>query len=218
MRRAPSRGAAASASPSASSRNGASSQSTARRCRGGVEPYNPLMVRRFLVVLVLFVWLAPALHAQSAPRTVTILHFNDVYEITPVEAGKSGGLARVATLRARLKAQHPGLLTVLAGDYVSPSRLGTAKMNGERLAGRQMVAVLNVLGLDWATLGNHEFDIPEEAFRARVAESKFHLVSSNVTDAHGAPFPGIATQAIVPVKAEGRTVRLGLLGLTIDAN
>ena len=174
-------------------------------------------MRRACFVLVSLLS-ASALFAQSPSATVTILHFNDVYEITPVEAGKAGGLARVATLRARLKAQHPGLLTVLAGDYVSPSALGTAKVNGERLAGRQMVAVLNVLGLDWATLGNHEFDIPEEAFRARVAESKFHLVSSNVTDAHGAPFPGIATQAIVPVKAEGRTVRLGLLGLTIDAN
>ena len=47
--------------------------------------------------------------AQSRPPapitagggTVTILHFNDVYEITPVEGGKAGGLARVARFRAR---------------------------------------------------------------------------------------------------------------------
>jgi len=159
-------------------------------------------------------------HAEppSSPAIVTILHFNDVYEITPVEAGRVGGLARLATVRARLKAQHPGLLTELAGDYLSPSALGTAKVDGERLAGRQMVAVLNVVGLDWATLGNHEFDVGEAAFHARMAESKFHLVSSNVTDSNGAPFSGIVTHAIVPVKAEGRMVRLGLLGLTIDSN
>ena len=29
--------------------------------------------------------------------TFTILHFNDVYEITAVEGGKAGGLARVAS-------------------------------------------------------------------------------------------------------------------------
>jgi 5'-nucleotidase len=151
--------------------------------------------------------------------TVTILHFNDVYEITPVEAGRAGGLARVATFRARLKAEHPGLLTVLAGDFLSPSALGTAKVNGERLAGKQMVAVLNIVGLDWATLGNHEFDVPEATFRQRVAEAKFHFVVSNVTDANGAPFPGIVTHAIVRVKADdGTVVRLGLLGLTIDSN
>lgn len=156
-----------------------------------------------------------------APRdaTVTILHFNDVYEITPVEAGRAGGLARVASLRARLKAEHPGLLTTLAGDFLSPSALGTAKVNGERLAGRQMVAVLNVMGLDWATLGNHEFDVPEATFRARVSEAKFRFVASNITDGTGAPFPGIVAHAIVPVKADnGATVRLGLIGLVIDSN
>ena len=164
--------------------------------------------------------------AQSPPppsigaggETVTILHFNDVYEITPVEGGKAGGLARVAALRARLKARYPGLITTLGGDYVSPSALGTARVNGERLNGRQMVAVLNLVGLDWATLGNHEFDIPEAAFRARVAESKFRIVSSNVTDAQGAPFPGIVTDAVVAVKRPGGVVRIGLVGLTIDAN
>lgn len=30
---------------------------------------------------------------------LTFLHINDVYEITPVEGGRAGGLARVATLR-----------------------------------------------------------------------------------------------------------------------
>jgi 5'-nucleotidase / UDP-sugar diphosphatase len=157
--------------------------------------------------------------AAAGPATVTILHFNDIYEIAPVEAGKVGGLARLATARARLKAQYPGLLTELAGDFVSPSALGTAVVDGKPLAGRQMVSVLNAVGLDWATLGNHEFDIGRDALLARVHEAKFHLVSSNVIDAAtGAPFPGIATDAVVSVKAQGRTVRLGLLGLTIDMN
>jgi 5'-nucleotidase len=160
--------------------------------------------------------------AQSGPaagdRTVTILHFNDVYEITPVDGGKHGGLARVAAFRARLKGRHPGLVTTLGGDYLSPSALGMARVNGERLNGRQMVAVLNLLGLDWATFGNHEFDIPEPAFRTRLAESTFHIVSSNVTDAAGAPFPGVVQDAVVPVKTPGGVVRIGLLGLTIDAN
>ena len=161
---------------------------------------------------------APPQPAAAGGRTVTILHFNDVYEITPVDGGKAGGLARVAALRARLKARHPDLVTTLGGDYLSPSALGTARVNGERLNGRQMVAVLNLLGLDWATLGNHEFDIPEAAFRARLAESKFRIVASNVTDAAGALFPGTVPDAVVPVKTPSGLVRIGLIGLTIDAN
>jgi len=172
-----------------------------------------------LVVALLLLLVSPSLQAQrKAPATFTILHFNDVYEITPVEAGKSGGLARVARFRAELKAADPTLLTTLGGDYVSPSALGTARVDGEALRGRQMVAVLNLVGVDWATFGNHEFDIPEAALRARLNESKFKTVSSNVTDASGALFPNTVRSAIVPIKTPGGTVRVGLIGLTIDAN
>lgn len=153
-----------------------------------------------------------------AQGIVTILHFNDVYEITPLEAGKAGGLARLARFAAELKARHPGLLITLGGDYVSPSALGTARVNGEKLAGKQMVAVLNVVGVDWATFGNHEFDIGEAALRARLIESKFRLVSSNVTDAAGSMFPNTVKQAVIPVKSAAGTVRVGLIGLTVDVN
>src|SRR5690242_4932886 len=60
------------------------------------------------------------------PVTVTLVHLNDVYEILPVEGGKSGGLARVATVIKQLKATRTPVVTTLAGDYLSPSALGTA--------------------------------------------------------------------------------------------
>src|SRR5262245_17336941 len=174
-------------------------------------------MRTAAAFLAVFLSLA-APPAQRAAATLTFLHFNDVYEISPVEAGKTGGLARLAAFRASLKAEHPELLTTLGGDYLSPSGLGTARVEGERLYGKQMVAVLNVLGLDLATLGNHEFDVPEAAFRARVAESTFKVISSNVTGIDGAPLPGTLPYAVVPVKTRGRTIRVGVLGLTIDSN
>ena len=153
----------------------------------------------------------------ARPVTVTLVHLNDVYEILPVEGGKAGGLARVATVVRKLKAANPAVLTTLAGDYLSPSALGTAKVDGQPLAGRQMVAVLNAAGVDWATFGNHEFDVSEAAFRAHLTQAKFRLVSTNVTDAGGQPFRGVPTSAIVPVVAGGRTLRIGLIGVTVDA-
>lgn len=160
---------------------------------------------------------APAMAPATTPA-FTILHFNDVYEITPVEGGRSGGLARVAALRRRLADSVGPVVTTLGGDFVSPSALGTARVDGERLAGRQMVAVLNALGLDWATLGNHEFDIPEAAFRARLAESRFRYVASNVTDSAGRPFPGVSPHAIATVASGGRTIRIGFVGVVLPAN
>ncbi|MFN7953404.1 MAG: bifunctional metallophosphatase/5'-nucleotidase [bacterium] len=182
----------------------------------------PALVRRALCVVATCV-LAVAGQALAQPDgatkpvRVTLVHLNDIYEIGAVEGGKYGGLARVATVFAELRRAQPPVLTTLGGDYLSPSALGTARIDGKPLAGRQMVEVLNASGLDWATFGNHEFDVSEAAFRARLAESKFRLVSSNVTDVKGEPFAGVPTSAVVPVEAGGRTVRLGLVGVTIPA-
>jgi len=148
---------------------------------------------------------------------LTIIHLNDVYEILPVEGGRSGGLARVATVVGYSHKAGMPVLTTLGGDYLSPSALGTARVDGKPLAGRQMVDVLNAMGLDWATFGNHEFDVSEEAFRAHLTQARFHLVSTNVTDASGQPFPGVATSAIVPMTIAKQTRRIGLIGVTIPA-
>lgn len=177
----------------------------------------PSSLRRLLTAVGLA--LVPVLLlAQSAPppAVVTFLHMNDVYEIGPVGGGRAGGLARVATLVRRLRGGTAPVLVTLGGDYVSPSALGTARVDGVPLAGRQMVDVLNAVGLQWATLGNHEFDIPEAALRARLAEGRFTVVVSNVADAAGAPFPRTVRTAVVPVEAHGRTLRIGLIGVVVD--
>src|SRR5215218_10161959 len=127
----------------------------------------------------------PAPAATGASGAIHILHFNDVYEITPVEAGRSGGLARVAALRRALRDSFPALVTTLGGDFASPSALGTARVGGERLNGKQMVDVLNAVGLDIAVLGNHEFDISRDAFLARMSEARFTLLAANATDSGG---------------------------------
>jgi 5'-nucleotidase len=147
-----------------------------------------------------------------------LLQLNDVYEITAIEDGRSGGLARVATLRRQLLAENPNTFTLIAGDFVSPSALGTAKVEGETLAGRQMVAVLNAIGLDVATFGNHEFDIREAQLRQRLAESRFRWTSANVT-ATGQPFAGVSRHEVLVAKnASGKTLRLGVIGVTLDSN
>ena len=174
--------------------------------------------RKIAQTLLAFMAGIGASACHRGPATVTILHFNDVYEIEPVEAGHSGGLARVAAVVADYRRTHQPFLTTLGGDYLSPSAVGTARVDGQPLAGRQMVDVLNAVGVDYATFGNHEFDVSESAFQSRLKEGHFHLVSSNVSDANGQPFPGVARSTVASVSAGSRTLRLGLIGLTIDAN
>ena len=160
----------------------------------------------------------PSPSAASADSAIHILHFNDVYEITPVEGGKSGGLARVATLRRALRDSFPALITTLGGDFLSPSALGTARVGGERLAGRQMVSVLNAVGVDMAVLGNHEFDVSRNTFRTRMNESRFVVLAANVTDSAGQPLPKIVPHTIVTVPMAGRNVRIAMFGVVILDN
>jgi 5'-nucleotidase / UDP-sugar diphosphatase len=172
-------------------------------------------MRRILpltMALIIGSWTVPGTAAD-----VTFVHLNDIYEIQPTEGGKYGGLARVATAIAQIRKSAAPVVVTLGGDYLSPSALGTAKVDGEPLAGRQMVDVLNAVGVDWATFGNHEFDGSEADFRRHLVQAKFRFVSSNVLATDGSPFPGVATSAIVPVKDGQRKLRIGLIGVTIDS-
>lgn len=171
------------------------------------------------MLLIFTVMASFALHAgQPEPAVkITILQLNDVYEMSPVN-GDQGGLARVATLRKQLLAKNPHTITVLAGDLFSPSAIGTAEVAGERLAGKQMVALMNELGLDYATLGNHEFDIKEGQFFNRLSESKFMWLSGNIFDRNNQMFPKVLPYTVLTVKEGKNTAKIGLFGLGINPN
>ncbi len=150
---------------------------------------------------------------------ITLLQINDVYEITPVSGGKEGGMARLATLRKQLAAQNPNTFMILAGDLFSPSALGTARVEGARLDGKQMVEVLNAAGLNYCTFGNHEFDLREQPFLQRLSESRFTWFSGNAFDRNKKPFPNVKENVIFTVtNASNQTARIGLIGVTMTKN
>ncbi len=159
---------------------------------------------------------------SNANRQVrlTILHFNDVYEISPVSGGLQGGLARVAALRQQLLAANPNTLTTFGGDLYNPSGLGKAVVEGEPLAGKQSVAVMNRVGVDYMTFGDHELNtVTPTQFAERLAATEFKLVSSNIFDPTGQPF-AVGQQMVKPydrvtINNEGSPpLRVGIIGLT----
>ncbi len=114
--------------------------------------------------------------ALAGPVHVTLLQLNDVYSLSPVDKGQRGGLARVATLVKQVEKENPNTFFVLAGDTLSPSIM--SKM----FQGKEMVDIWNQMGLDIATLGNHEFDFGDAVLAERIKESKFPWVIANVVD------------------------------------
>ncbi len=169
--------------------------------------------------LIALLSLSVAHPAYAEIINLNLLQINDIYEITPVSGGKTGGLARLATLRQQLLSENPHTYTILAGDVLSPSALGTAKINGEALAGEQIVDVMNAVGLDYATFGNHEFDLKKEQLFKRLAESNFTWFSSNVLDENDQFLQNVSQSLIFEVTGkEGNTIKIGLIGVTIPSN
>jgi 5'-nucleotidase / UDP-sugar diphosphatase len=157
----------------------------------------------------------PGAKAPEPLNPVRFLLINDVYVADTLSDG-TGGLARVATVRNRLADQNQPadddqpadqgrVLFVLAGDFLSPSLL--TKYYG----GRQMVEALNAAKLDYATFGNHEFELPRDTLIARIGESSFKWLSSNCTLADGKRFPKVLPWDTVRVSGH----LVGLFGLTL---
>jgi len=151
---------------------------------------------------------SPDAITPAAPVRVSTVRFllvNDVY-VADGQRDGSGGLARVAALRDSLERATGGrILYVLAGDVLSPSLLG--KWYG----GAHMVDAFNASRLDFAALGNHEFDGSRANLLARVAESKFPWLSGNCTETGGKAFPGVKGWDTLTVDG----VRVGVFGTVI---
>jgi len=164
-----------------------------------MRPYR--LALRVFVLLATSVWSV----AFAADQRITLLHVNDVYQIGPVDRGANGGLARVATLRDRVRAESPDTLLLLGGDTLSPS------VASNTFKGEQMIATWNALKLDMAVPGNHEFDFGPAIFRQRIAESKFPWLADNISEqTTGRPFGGTKRAQL---RRFGR-IKIGFLGIT----
>ncbi len=186
----------------------------------------------FLLVALLFSACQTSRQAAlstAAPVELTIFQINDVYEIAPLEGGKVGGMARVATVIKDLERENPNTFAVLSGDFLSPSFIGSLKLeNGDRIAGLQMVEALNAAGLDYVTFGNHEFDYKDPMLlKKRMDASDFLYTSCNaleVKNGKQAPFNQLRNGQEQPVpeylirefsNGKGGTFKLGIIGVVL---
>ena len=164
--------------------------------------------------------------AQHTTDTLCILQLNDVYEIGPLSGGRIGGMARVAAIIKQQEARYKTLV-VLAGDFVSPSVIGTTRIGGQKVNGAHMVDIMNKAGVDLVTFGNHEFDIPEADLQQRINESEFEWISSDVlhknADGTVTPFYKIkkdssAIPAYYLLSSASDQFKVGIITATININ
>ncbi|CAK9114400.1 unnamed protein product, partial [Durusdinium trenchii] len=143
------------------------------------------------------------------PKTMTILHFNDVYNVEPRAKEPVGGISRFVTRIKELKAESVArgeyeAVVLFSGDAFNPSLMSTTTH------GKHMIKALNAIGIHTACYGNHDFDFGVDNLEALAASNNFPWLISNVTDKKtGRPLAnGIVTRMM---DFHGRKV--GLIGL-----
>ncbi|WP_448519119.1 bifunctional metallophosphatase/5'-nucleotidase [Rhodoflexus sp.] len=173
---------------------------------------------------ILFVQLLAAVFALGSCSTYYTAQFfaiNDTYEIAPLANGTVGGMARVATAYQREKAKDPNTFFVHAGDFVSPSVISTLHSEGKRIAGKQMIEAMNAAGVQYATFGNHEFDIDEADLISRIEESDFQWLVANLQhqkDGATAPFMQRGKPIPGSVILQTEHLKIGLLAVAIPVD
>ncbi|MCQ2174602.1 MAG: metallophosphoesterase [Bacteroidales bacterium] len=112
------------------------------------------------------------LSSCGSPRRLVILHANDTHSHFEVEragskAGLGGILERAAFVDSVRTADGAGNVLLLhAGDFSQGSSYFT------ELGGMLEVEMLDAMGYDAVTLGNHEFDNDVDALAGRLAKLK----------------------------------------------
>ncbi len=189
----------------------------------------------FYASVIVFVSCKPAKTTISEVKsedviTLKFIQLNDVYEIAPLSGGKYGGMARVAHIADSVRAVNPNTYLFMAGDFLNPSLLGTLKVDGERVHGRQMIEVMNAMKFDLVTFGNHEFDIGLEHLEDRLNESNFQWTSANVMKvSEQGPVPFTVQKDIGNIKIPehyslvvsneaGKQLSLGFFSVTVPSN
>lgn len=112
--------------------------------------------------------------ATEQPEELVIIHTNDTHSnIDPDPASDLGGIVRRQVLFDSIRAEHPAVMAIDAGDIVQ----GTLYFHLYK--GEVEQQMLNALGYDIQILGNHEFDNGIPGLKNMLAQAKTNLLSTN---------------------------------------
>ncbi|MEE1132972.1 MAG: 5'-nucleotidase C-terminal domain-containing protein [Caryophanon sp.] len=158
----------------------------------------------------------PETPEEAAAFNLTVMHQNDIH-------ANLKNMPKTVTAVESVRAENENALYLNAGDSFS----GTLYFN--EFEGQADIAMLNLLGVDAFTLGNHEFDLgaSENGHQALVdfiKAANFPVVTSNVDVSKDAKFDGLFTDGVTETPEAGNMYsaivkevdgeKVGIFGLT----
>lgn len=163
--------------------------------------------------ILLIAFCAFTLYA-TAQKQLEILHTNDTHScVLPTNnnlpdttlAGRGGFIRRVEMIKEERK-KNPDLLLFDSGDFSQGSMYYTL------FKGDVEVGLMNMMGYDAATIGNHEFDSGINNLARILKMANFPIICSNY-DMSGTPLDGLVKPYLI-IKRNG--VKIGVFALTLD--
>lgn len=168
-----------------------------------------MTLRKTVVLYMLLLITAVGAYAQ---KHLEVLHTNDTHScIMPLNpnladtavAGRGGFLRRVAMIKEE-RAKNPDLLLIDSGDFSQGSPFYTM------FKGDVEIGLMNLMGYDAVTIGNHEFDFGLENMARIFKMAKFPVVCANY-DFTGTCVEGLVKPYVI-IKRNG--LKIGLFGLS----
>lgn len=158
-------------------------------------------------LLIVLVALAPTALAQdeAEPFAITILHTNDTHASHQPNNNGDGGAARQATVMKQIAAEVENVLLLDGGDRFTGTLYHTLYL------GQDQVQIMNALGYDAMTLGNHEFDNGDQVLADFIDGLNFPVVSTNI-DFSESPILKDKVERITILEVGGE--QIGVIGLT----
>ncbi|KAK4310995.1 hypothetical protein Pmani_017489 [Petrolisthes manimaculis] len=140
--------------------------------------------------------------ADTPASSITLVHFNDVYNVEEQKMEPVAGAARFKTAIKSLADRDP--LVLFSGDILAPSIMSSFTR------GEQMIPVMNQLDIKCAVYGNHDFDFGLERLIEVADQTNFPWLMSNVEDNEtGEPLAdGVITHTLT-----WHGWKIGLIGL-----
>ena len=154
---------------------------------------------RQLLGLILCLFLS-ACSLTTKETTIVIYSTNDTH-------AQIDNYAKVAAYLKSEREKHPNTLILSAGDMFS----GNPVVDQHMEKGHPIVKLMNQVGYQYATFGNHEFDYGQENLQQRMNDAEFEMLCANMeTDTLNSLFKSPKSYALLQIDG----IKVGILGLT----